>query len=250
MSKNTNKAKDQTIVRIVTKESKSSLGDIFRLGESYTSLILGIIVVITITALLLIFVKSKNSANKLAEVQNQTIAILTQTNSLTSISTVASRVTPSETKKQDENKKSDLSDKTEKTINKEEKFKSDKKIYTVKSGDSLWRIAEEVYKSGYNWVDIKKANNLENADMLFAGAKLIMPDVKVKTITKTDSLISKIQGEGKISGKDYIIEKGDNLWNISQRAYGDGYSWTKIAKANNFSNPNLIHSGNKIIIPR
>ncbi|HUV71729.1 MAG TPA: LysM peptidoglycan-binding domain-containing protein [Clostridia bacterium] len=44
--------------------------------------------------------------------------------------------------------------------------------------------------------------------------------------------------------------KGDTLWDISVRAYQDGYRWVEIAEANNLSNPNIIHPGNALTIPR
>ncbi len=53
-----------------------------------------------------------------------------------------------------------------------------------------------------------------------------------------------------ISGDRYTVVKGDNLWDISVRAYGNGFRWTEIAKANNLVNPRVIHSGNVLILPR
>jgi len=46
------------------------------------------------------------------------------------------------------------------------------------------------------------------------------------------------------------VVKGDNLWQIALRAYGDGYQWVKIARENKLANPDLIHSGNILKIPR
>jgi nucleoid-associated protein YgaU len=54
----------------------------------------------------------------------------------------------------------------------------------------------------------------------------------------------------KINGNSYTVVKGDNLWEIAVRAYGDGYKWTEIAKANKLANPDIIHSGNKFTLPR
>lgn len=118
--------------------------------------------------------------------------------------------------------------------------------YTVKAGDTLWSISEKVYKSGYNWVDIAKANNLTDPGNIFAGNKLKIPNVKAKEITVSETTTKVMT----ISGNTYAVQKGDDLWNISVRAYGDGYSWVKIAKANNLTNPDLIFSGNVLKIPR
>jgi len=50
--------------------------------------------------------------------------------------------------------------------------------------------------------------------------------------------------------KIYTVVAGDSLWNIAVREYGDGYAWTKIATANNLINPDLIHAGNVLRLPR
>src|SRR6478752_2948072 len=53
-------------------EKKSSFFDYLRFGESYTSLILGIIVVIIATALLLSFVHNKDAGNVNTPINHQT----------------------------------------------------------------------------------------------------------------------------------------------------------------------------------
>ena len=53
-----------------------------------------------------------------------------------------------------------------------------------------------------------------------------------------------------IGGDKYTVQKGDTLWDISVRAYGDGYRWVEIAEANELANPDIIHRGNEFVIPR
>ncbi len=53
-----------------------------------------------------------------------------------------------------------------------------------------------------------------------------------------------------IDGNKYTVQKGDTLWDISVRAYGDGFKWVEIAEANDLANPDLIHSGNEFVLPR
>jgi nucleoid-associated protein YgaU len=48
----------------------------------------------------------------------------------------------------------------------------------------------------------------------------------------------------------YTVVKGDSLWSIAVKAYGDGYKWVSIAKANKLDNPNVIHAGNVLVIPK
>lgn len=115
--------------------------------------------------------------------------------------------------------------------------------YKVQAGDNLWKIAEKFYTSGYNWVDIAKENKLANANRLLVGQELTLPKTEVKK--PAGKII-----ESAVTGDQYIIVKGDSLWTIAVRAYQDGYQWVKIARENNLSNPNIIHPGNSLIIPR
>jgi nucleoid-associated protein YgaU len=122
------------------------------------------------------------------------------------------------------------------------------KTHTVTKGETLWSIAEDSFGSGYNWVDIKSANNLKT-ETIEVGQKLTIPDVTPRqpTSTKTVATIASAQT---ISGSTYTVVKGDTLWSIAVRAYGDGYKWTTIASANSLVHPNIIHTGNVLTLPR
>lgn len=112
------------------------------------------------------------------------------------------------------------------------------KEHVVVKGESLWSIAEDSYGSGYKWTELAKANNLTNYS-LEVGQKLSVPDKSV------------IEPTGQpIDSTSYTVTKGDSLWKIAVRAYGDGYAWTRIAAANNLKNPGIIHAGNVLTIPR
>ena len=117
--------------------------------------------------------------------------------------------------------------------------------YKVQKGDHLWKIAEKFYGSGYNWVDISKENNLVTPNLLFVDQELNLPKVEVRQPTKLA-----VSFGPTISGDQYTVVKGDHLWGIAVRAYGDGYKWVEIARENNLVNPNLIHPGNVLRLPR
>lgn len=54
------------------------------------------------------------------------------------------------------------------------------------------------------------------------------------------------------SGGTYTVVKGDSLWKIAKRYYGNGGSWQKIYNANKSvigGNPNLIYPGQVYTIP-
>ena len=225
-------------------EKKTNIRDIFKFGESYTSLILGIIFVVIATGILLTFVKGKNATVKTQDTEQKVVsqkhAVATPEVTKKVLSVEQKNITIIPTKAEQE--KITVNTVTGST-------------YIVKKDDTLWKIAENKYKSGYNWIDIQKANSLTNPNMLHAGMKLTLPKVQPKTATITTSdvkgqdIASSIK-TNKISGASYIIIQGDTLWDIAIRAYGDGYSWTKIARANNLSDPSIIHSGNRLTIPR
>ncbi len=127
-------------------------------------------------------------------------------------------------------------------------------VYVVQSGDSLWTIAEQKYQDGYQWVVIAKANNLASPGTIYQGDTLTIPSLdkavaglQTQTQPASDTLS---KNADKIDGSTYTVVAGDDLWSISVRAYGDGYQWTKIAQANHLANPDTIHNGNVLQIPR
>jgi len=155
--------------------------------------------------------------------------------------------------------------------------------YTVTAGDSLWKISEKVYGTGYNWTKIRDSNNIKNANDIKEGQVLTIPRIKeladeegiklaeatpeptpspAPEATPTPKPLTTPKGEvisEKISndltkpdikaGGTYTVVRGDSLWNIAVSAYGDGFRWVDIAKANNLANPRIIHAGNVLVIP-
>lgn len=127
----------------------------------------------------------------------------------------------------------------------------EKTYYLVKQNDSLWEIAVTLYNDGYQWTKIAKANNLNNPSVINEGNKLLLPDTpNPSSFGEIEKDHQMTQETNSITGNTYTVQKGDSLWDIAVRAYGDGYKWTEVAKANNLSNPDLIFSGNILTIPR
>jgi len=48
----------------------------------------------------------------------------------------------------------------------------------------------------------------------------------------------------------YTVVRGDHLWRISTHFYGSGYNWTLLASENKLANPDIIHAGNVLTIPK
>ena len=150
--------------------------------------------------------------------------------------------------------------------------------HTVAKGETLWSISEKYYKTGYNWVDIAKENNLGEANEIETNQKLTIPNVTPKladsakeTITTTapsatpsvtvtpttiqqpkETVVKTVpttKGGETTSKGTYTVVKGDTLWSIAEKTYGTGYKWAEIARANKLANPNLIHTGNVFTLP-
>lgn len=120
----------------------------------------------------------------------------------------------------------------------------------VEKGDHLWKIAEKFYGSGYNWVDIAKENGLKNASQIEVGQELKMPKVAVIEIKSNEVAEVKSEPANKIEGESYTVVKGDHLWSIAMRAYGDGYRWVEIAKNNEITQANYIEVGQVLKLSR
>lgn len=50
-------------------------------------------------------------------------------------------------------------------------------------------------------------------------------------------------------GNVYEVQTGDYLWSIAVEVYGDGHRWVDIARANDLVNPDVIHTGNRLVLP-
>ena len=83
--------------------------------------------------------------------------------------------------------------------------------------------------------------------------------VKIRKIAKKTSTVkpttravkaptSKAEGAKK---KTYTVQRGDCLWAIAKKFYGNGSQYPKIANANKdkIKNPNLIFAGQVLTIP-
>lgn len=134
------------------------------------------------------------------------------------------------------------------TNNGEKLTANGEKIYKVKKGDSLWKIAQAEYNDGYSWTKIAEVNNLKNPSVLETDQELILPKLEVK------ETIAKVSDEKETTiavGSEYKVVKNDNLWTIAVRAYGDGYQWTKIWQENRskLNTPDGLEIGMMLTIP-
>ncbi len=119
--------------------------------------------------------------------------------------------------------------------------------YTVKDGDTLFTIAEKYYSDGYKYSEIAKENSLADENNIEVGQELQIPRIEGETAIGGGN--TTIWGP-KIESDTYTVTEGDWLSTIAARAYGDIMAYTKLAEANNISNPDLIEPGQVLKIPR
>ena len=118
-------------------------------------------------------------------------------------------------------------------VNKEILINEERIVYRVHNGDYLGSIAKA---HNVHIFEIKEWNKLKSAN-------LDIGDELVIYVKKDDSLTS----EKKILSKsEYIIQKGDTLWDIAQKY--NGLSVWKIKAINNMENDNL-EPGTTILLP-
>ena len=82
------------------------------------------------------------------------------------------------------------------------------------------------------------------------GKKTMIIPTPVKTVATVKKAPPKAQTSPKNKGS-YVVRRGDTLWGISKKYYGNGAQYSKIFNANRdkIKNPNLIYPGQKLVIP-
>ena len=111
--------------------------------------------------------------------------------------------------------------------NKPEKAESFPYIeYTVKSGDSLWKIAVYHYNNGSRYKEIMEFNNLKSS-VLKIGQKLKLP----------------------LEAEKYTVVKGDSWWKIAANKMGSGTKYKELAAYNGVDPSKTLHVGDIIYIP-
>jgi LysM repeat protein len=106
--------------------------------------------------------------------------------------------------------------------------------YTVRSGDTLMKIAFEHYGDLYRWQDIYHANRdkISNPNQIARGTTL-----RIEGATR----FSAPHGTGEV----YAIQKGDTLGTISNKVYGTPSKWRDLWDNNRemIRDPNKIYAG-------
>lgn len=107
--------------------------------------------------------------------------------------------------------------------------------HTVVRGDNLWNLAQQFYGDPTLFPLIAAANHIPNPNLIFPGTVLIIPALPVPPPPPAPTI--------------HVVVRGDSLWDLAQRFYGNPFRYHEIAAANHIPNPDLIFPGQQLVIP-
>lgn len=97
-----------------------------------------------------------------------------------------------------------------------------------------------------NSIAVKKKSGSKALEKKNISKKNVNKKIQVSTSKK---VLKKKNNILNADSKEYIIELGDTLWDLSVLKYGTGLEWVKIMEANEGIIPEKLRVGRKIIIP-
>ncbi len=113
-------------------------------------------------------------------------------------------------------------------------------LVLVKSVDSVEKAGEE----GDKYLTIKLQ------EYKAPGKRYVAVQTPAATVKQEEPAASPESNPAVTENKTHTVQKGDTLWAIAKRYYGNGSQYPKIASANpSIKNPNLIYPGQVLSIP-
>jgi nucleoid-associated protein YgaU len=74
-------------------------------------------------------------------------------------------------------------------------------------------------------------------------------NISLKEYREVDLQVKEINLQSADLTTRWTVTRGDNLWSIAFKEYGDPGDWRLIANANNIDNPRILNPGTELIIP-
>jgi nucleoid-associated protein YgaU len=147
--------------------------------------------------------------------------------------------------------------------------KGQETTYTVKSGDSLAKIARKELGSETRWNEIAQLNPGLNAKNLKVGQSILLPTgtatantvvadstqtapvtaAAPKPVVAKPSAAKPAAAPKSKGGRTYVVKSGDTLAKIAARECGTSKAATQIAALNPNINPDRIKVGDKLVLP-
>ncbi len=111
--------------------------------------------------------------------------------------------------------------------------------YVVKRGDTLWDIAAVTLGNPAKWPSLYEANRgtLSRPSLIHPGQTLVIP--------AGTAAAPRFRGT-------HTVRRGDTLWDIAGRVYGDPLRWKALYQANRgiIKRPSMIYPGQTLLLPR
>ena len=112
-------------------------------------------------------------------------------------------------------------------------------VYIVQRGDTLGKISQDQFQDAGLWIQLAKYNKISNPNLIKTKQRIVIP-----------SQAQLLLGNSAVGQQEvYIVQRGDTLGKISQDQFQDAGLWAQLAKYNKISNPNLIKTKQRIVIP-
>ena len=147
--------------------------------------------------------------------------------------------------------------------------KGQETTYTVKSGDSLAKIARKELGSETRWNEIAQLNPGLNAKNLKVGQSILLPTgtatastvvadstqaapitaAAPKPVVAKPAAVKQAAAPKSKGGRTYVVKSGDTLAKIAARECGTSKAATQIAALNPNINPDRIKVGDKLVLP-
>lgn len=234
------------------RKAPSGVFDYFRFGESYTSLILGMVVVIIATILLVAFFRNRS---------------IQEVNPRQDIS--ATNISPTQQKTYIVKEGDTLWSIAESQLNDGYRWPEIMKANNITEAGTIEKGTRLTLPSATTQANIQASPSAaaravqptavvtraelsptpQREDMVASVSPTQRPYFPNQAQNKADESTQGVTG-GKITGQTYTVKEGDYLWDIAIRAYGDGYKWGEIATKNQLPNPDLIYVGSVLQLPR
>ncbi len=124
--------------------------------------------------------------------------------------------------------------------------------YTVRRGDSLWKIAEEHLGDGMRFREIVVLNE----EVLHGRPNFIDPGLVLRLPSDADSAVD--ETEEPWAEEKYVVEPGDTLWDIAEEKLGEGERYPEVFEASrdtvqsdgrHLTDPDLIRPGWELTVP-
>lgn len=108
--------------------------------------------------------------------------------------------------------------------------------YTVKKGDTLWRISATFLGEGKRYTEIMALNGLTNTEL--------RPGMKLKIPAATTS-----NNGTETATREYTVKRGDTLWKIASAQLGAGNRYPEIKTLNGLTS-DTIYTGQVLKLPK